>query len=201
MTFGQATIPERIAYARALRKRSTVLAADQGVISGVRFQPESAYGADGGRRPQSSGFRSNGAEGEGHRQQPHGDGDWARQWPQGVLRDAVGTPPGHSARRPARPTLYLFPAGARTKPIEATVLDAACRAVTAAAGPDRRVRLFWRAESGFRVIQVLLGHDGLSTTAGDTRVSTRRLSLSATPPDRGWGSAIGGRSGRHGEAY
>ena len=103
--------------------------------------------------------------------------------------------------RLARPPLYLFP-GRTDKPVEANVLYAACRPAAAAARLDKRVSVHVLRQSfaihlleqgaDIRVIQVLLGHENLSTAARCTRVSTgviagtasplRKLSLSITPP-------------------
>ena len=105
--------------------------------------------------------------------------------------------------RLAQPGRFLFPGRDKQRPIEPTVLHAACRSARVAAGIDKRVSVHvlrhsfatHLLESGvdIRIIQVLLGHENLSTTARYTRVSSQviartespldRLSLQVTPPE------------------
>jgi integrase/recombinase XerD len=205
VTLGQGTIPERIVYARAPRKLPTVLGADEVVtflesVSSLkaRVALTTAYAA--GLRVSEVVVLKVGDIDSGRMVMriEHGKGGKERYAMLsapllGILR---------SYWRLARPPLYMFPGRAPDKPIEPTVLHAACRSAAVAAGLDKRVSVHvlrhsfatHLLESGvdIRIIQVLLGHENLSTTARYTRVSTQvigsiaspldRLTLSVTPP-------------------
>ena len=206
VTLGCDTIPERIAYAREPRKLPSVLSADEVVrfleaVSSLkaRVALTTAYAA-GLRVSEVIGLKA--ADIDSDRMViriERGKGGKERyvmlsEQLLGILR---------SYWRLARPESFLFPGRDKNKPIEQTVLHAACRSARAAAGIDKRVSVHvlrhsfatHLLESGvdIRIIQVLLGHEHLSTTARYTQVSTHlisgtkspldRLSLEVTPPE------------------
>jgi Phage integrase family len=82
--------------------------------------------------------------------------------------------------RLARPRHYLFPGRDEDHPIDPTVLHAACRSAVKAAGLTKRVTLHTLRHSfathllengtDIRIIQVLLGHNNLSSMARYTQV-------------------------------
>jgi integrase/recombinase XerD len=96
--------------------------------------------------------------------------------------------------RIARPKLWLFPGQDPTKPISTRQLNRAVHAAARKAGIDKRVSPHTLRHSfathlleehvDIRVIQVLLGHAKLETTALYAQVATRTICAVASPLDR-----------------
>jgi integrase/recombinase XerD len=164
VTLDQATIPERIAYAREPRKLPTVLSANEVVrflesVSSLkaRVALTTAYAA-GLRVSEVAALKVRDIDsGRLVMRIEHGKAGKERY----VMLSAPLLGILRSYWRLTRPSLYLFPGRTSDKPIEPTVLHAACR--SAAAGLDKRVSVHvlrhspgltrgsppicWRAES------------------------------------------------------
>jgi site-specific recombinase XerD len=197
VTLGEPTIPERITYAREPRKLPVVLSGDEVVrfleaVSSLkaRVALTTAYAA-GLRVSEVAALKI--ADVDSRRMVvriERGKG--------GKERYAMLSEPLLAILRRywrlARPERFLFPGRGTDKPIEPTVLHVACRSVASSAGLDKRVSVHvlrhsfatHLLESGvdIRIIQVLLGHENLSTTARYTRVSTQLIGNTASPLDR-----------------
>ncbi|MGE5269984.1 MAG: tyrosine-type recombinase/integrase [Thiohalocapsa sp.] len=197
VTLDQATIPERIPYAREPRKLPTVLSAEEVVrfleaVSSLkaRVALTTAYAA-GLRVSEVAALKVADIESDRMVMRiENGKGGKQRY----VMLSAPLLGVLRSYWRLTKPSPYLFPGRTPDKPIEPTVLHAACRSAAAAAGIDKRVSVHvlrhsfatHLLESGtdIRIIQVLLGHENLSTTARYTRVSTGLIAATASPLDR-----------------
>lgn len=197
VTLGQAEIPERIAYARAPRKLPEVLSADE-VVRFLEAVPSlktrtaltAAYAA-GLRVSEVVGLKVADIDSQrGVIRVRHGKGGKDRY----VMLSAQLLHILRTYWRLARPPDWLFPRRDGSGPISITVLHAACRSARAAAGIDKRVTVHTLRHSfathllengtDIRIIQVLLGHNNLSSTARYTKVSSGLIRRTQSPLDR-----------------
>jgi len=197
VTLGEAVIPERIPYAREPRKLPVVLSPDEVVqfleaVSSLksRVALTCCYAA---------GLRASEVAGLGIADIDSARGViLVRHGKGGKDRNVMLSPQLLSILRVywrlARPRLYLFPGRDEDRPIDPTVLHAACRSAAKAAGLSKRVTLHTLRHSfathllengtDIRIIQVLLGHNNLSSTARYTQVATHTIRATQSPLDR-----------------
>jgi integrase/recombinase XerD len=190
VTLGQAVVPERIAYAREPGKLPVVLSADE-VVRFLEAIP-SLKSRIAGLRVSEVVFLKISDIDSGRMviRVEHGKGGKDRfvmLSPQ-LLRIL------RSYWRLTRPKRWLFPGRDEERPLVPNVLHAACRSACAAAGLSKAVTVHTLRhtfathllESGadVRVIQVLLGHANLASTARYTQVATKTISSTPSPLDR-----------------
>ena len=197
VTLGHGEIPERIAYAREPRKLPVVLSADE-VVRFLEAVPSlkaraaltTAYAA-GLRASETVGLKVCDIDSDRMViRVENGKGGKDRT----VMLSAQLLSILRTYWRLARPGHWLFPGRDKDKPIDVQVLHAACRSARTAAGIDKRVTVHTLRhsfathllESGtdIRIIQVLLGHANLSSTARYTQVSTKLIRQTTSPLDR-----------------
>ena len=197
VTLDHAEIPERIVYARTPRKLPSILSADE-VVRFLEAVPSlktrvaltTAYAA-GLRASEAVSLKVADIDsGRMVLQVRHGKGAKDRT----VMLSAALLAILRSYWRLARPAPWLFPGRSPDKPIDVQVLHAACRSAAKAAGLTKRVSVHTLRhsfathllESGtdIRIIQVLLGHSNLSTTARYTHVATSTIARTQSPLDR-----------------
>jgi integrase/recombinase XerD len=196
VTLRQADLPERIAYAREPQKLPVVLSTEEVVwfLEAVpslkcRAALTTAYAA-GLRASEVASLKV--ADLDSSRmvirvQQGKGGRDrYVMLSPQllGILRVYW---------RLARPPHWLFPRHDGEHPIHPTTLNAACRSACAAAGLGKRVTVHTLRhsfathllESGtdIRIIQALLGHRNVNTTARYAQVATSTIGGTPSPLD------------------
>jgi integrase/recombinase XerD len=196
VTLNRGEIPERIAYARTPRKLPAILSPDE-VVRFLEAVPSlksraaltTAYAA-GLRVSEAVSLKVGDIDSDRMLLQVrHGKGAKDRT----VMLSAQLLDILRTYWRLTRPTDWLFP-GRGERPIDVTVLHSACRSATKAAGLTKKVSVHTLRhsfathllESGIdiRIIQVLLGHNSLSTTARYTQVATTTIASAQSPLDR-----------------
>jgi site-specific recombinase XerD len=197
VTLDRGEIPERIVYARTPRKLPVILSADE-VVRFLEAVPSlkarvaltTAYAA-GLRASEAVSLKVTDIDSDRMLIQVHhgkGAKDRTLMLSQQLLTIL------RTYWRLTRPGEWLFPGRSPDKPIDVQVLHAACRSATKAAGLIKRVSVHTLRHSfathllengtDIRIIQVLLGHNNLSSTTRYTQVSSGLIRKTASPLDR-----------------
>ncbi|GBE44064.1 MAG TPA: integrase [Rhizobiales bacterium] len=194
VTLGQDTVPERIPYARQPRTLPVVLSPDEVVrfleaVSSLKCRTAltTAYAA-GLRVSEVVALKVGDIDSRRmviRVEQGKGAKDrYAMLSPQllGILR---------AYWKFARPRIWLFPGRDEERPLHPNALHPACRAARAAAGLDKRVTVHTLRHSfathlleqgtDIRIIQALLGHRNLSSTARYTQVAMNTIRGTESP--------------------
>ncbi len=197
VTLAQPEIPERIAYARKPRRLPVVLGADE-VVRFLEAVPSlksrtaltTAYAA--GLRVSEVVTLKIADIDSGRMMIRVEQGKGRKDRYVMLSAQLLGILRGYW--RLARPRHWLFPGRDEERSLEPTVLNAACRSAARAAGIDKRVTVhtlrhsfathLLEAGTDIRIIQVLLGHSNLSTTARYTQVANTTIARTASPLDR-----------------
>jgi len=197
VTLGFGEVPERIPYAREPRKLPIVLSADE-IVRFLEAVPSlkaraaltTAYAA--GLRASEAVRLKIGDVDSGRMvmRVEHGKGGKDRY----VMLSAQLLAILRTYWRLTRPEHWLFPGRDESKPIDVQVLHAACRSACTAADLVKRVTVHTLRHSfathllengtDIRIIQVLLGHANLSSTARYAQVSTGLIRRTESPLDR-----------------
>jgi integrase/recombinase XerD len=197
VTLGQDAIPERISYARQPSKLPVVLSADE-VVRFLEATP-SLKSRTALTTVYAAGLRVSEvvllkiADIDSQRmvirvEQGKGGKDRYVMLSPQLLRIL------RSYWRLARPRRWMFPGRDEDRPLDPTVLHAACRSARSAAGLSKQVTVHTLRHSfathllengaDVRIIQVLLGHASLASTARYTQVATKTISTTPSPLDR-----------------
>ncbi len=196
VTLGQAEAPERIPYARQPRALPVVLSADEVVrfleaVASLKSRTALTTAYATGLRASEAVHLKVGDIDSSRKviRVEHGKGGKDRY----VMLSPQLLAILRAYWRLARPKTWLFPGRAESRPIDSQVLHAACRSARAAAGLDKRVTVhtlrhsfathLLEAGTDIRIIQALLGHNNLSTTARYTQVATSTIGRTASPLD------------------
>jgi site-specific recombinase XerD len=196
VTLGRSALPERIAYARQPRRLPVILSADEVVrflaaVSGPRNRVALTVAYAAGLRAAETARLKVGDidSGRGIIRVEHGKGGKDRQvMLSEQLLDILRI--YWRAAQP-KPRTWLFPGRDASRPIDPQVLHGACAVAREVAGLDKHVTThtlrhsfathLLEAGTDIRIIQALLGHSSLTTTALYAQVATSTISGAVSP--------------------